>query len=387
MNLVTYLSRSRGVTNSARRMHRISRRFGLTHDRMRRAISDLERICGEFDARPSLFVTAVLIERYPEFFAALARSGSELGVHGFVHTDHALLGEREQYEHLERALEQFARLGLTPTGFRHPYLRYNSETWSAASRLGFTHASNTSVSWDVVTEKLSPSAMSAYDRGLALYGSEPHSQKPSLPIFVAGGILDVPASLPDDEAVIDRLGLRGRYAGIFWRRILDKSFDAGEVLTIVVHNERVSMCSKSLRAVLRDARERSPKVWIATVGEISDWWRSRAKHQLGVTPAGGGRWRVTPPDDPRAAVLARFARTEASGTRWFGDWMLMRHGPFVVNSNSAPEVVCEEEAPNPLAGPQIRLCRWPEGARSALAISSDVDAMSLFDFLRRPLEV
>jgi peptidoglycan/xylan/chitin deacetylase (PgdA/CDA1 family) len=354
---------------------------------MRRAIDELLSVCHEFDARPTMFVTAVLIDRYPEFFRSLAVSRAELGVHGFVHTDHALLDENAQHEHLERALENFAKLRLAPKGFRHPYLRYNDETWTAAARLGFTHSSNTSVSWDVVSESLPVSALAAYARGLELYGAQPHSRLPSVPVFVEGGILDVPASLPDDEAVIDRLGLSGRDAGRFWLGILERSYEAGEVMTIVVHNERVPMCADSLRAVLRNARGRTPKVWVATIGEINEWWRKRVTYRLHVTSEGRGRWRVVPPADPEATVLVRSGETEPAGQRWFGDWVLMPRGPFVVSSEAPPEEVGDDESPSLNGSPQLRLGRWPGAARSVLTISSDVDAMSLVDFLRRPLEV
>lgn len=311
MNVVSYLAKSRGVRNSARRLGRIGRRFGVSHAPMRGALYELLRICDEFGATPTLAVTAVLIERYPAFFQRLASSRAELAVHGFVHTDHALLGEREQYEQLEKALHAFARIGLQPRGFRHPYLRYNEATWRAASRLGFTHSSNGSICWDVVDSPVSAAAREAYEKGLALYGSEPHSQRESLPRFAGGGILDIPASLPDDEAVIDRLGLPGRFAGVFWLRMLDRALETGEVVTVVVHNERVMACANSLRALLRRARAQG--VWIASLGQINGWWRRNGR------------------EDP--------AR------------------------------------------------RWPNGARAALAITSDVDAMSLLDFLRRPLEV
>ncbi len=150
MNLVKYLSQSRGMSNSARRLGSISQRFGLSPARMRGALRELVDICSEFDARPTLAVTACLIERNPEFFRSLAARRVDLAVHGFVHTDHALLDEQAQYEHLARALEAFAPLGLAPRGFRHPYLRFNDDTWRAAARLGFTHSSNSSIHWDVV---------------------------------------------------------------------------------------------------------------------------------------------------------------------------------------------------------------------------------------------
>jgi len=308
MNLVQYLSESRGVGNSARRLRKIGQRFGVSSYRMQGALLRLVDICAKHGAKPTLAVTANLIDRYPEFFLRLRETGAELAVHGYVHTDHALLDETTQYQHLQRALTAFGRLGLEPEGFRHPYLRFNDETWRAAMRCGFRYSSNRSLAFDVVPCGVPGEGVIAYEKGLRLYGAKRWTPGSSLPEVQHGDILDMPASLPDDEAIFDRLGLTPDDAGRIWLAVLDKIFEAGELMTFVVHNERVSLWSPGLDALLAEARKRD--VWIATMGEIASWWRRR-------------------PNGPR----------------------------------------------------------WPNGAKAALTITSDVDAMSLLDFVRRPLEV
>jgi peptidoglycan/xylan/chitin deacetylase (PgdA/CDA1 family) len=429
MNIVKYLSESRGVSNSARRLGVISKRFGISPARMRGALRELLAVCDEFGAKPSLEVTACLIERNEAFFASLAERGADLGVHGYVHTDHALLHEQQQFEHLRHALAAFERLTLRPSGFRHPYLRFNNATWRAASRLGFTHASNRSLHWDVLDENIPAEAASAYMKGLALYGAQSAANHMSLPRMMAGDILDMPASLPDDEAVLDRLGLEGRDAGRLWLRILDRTHELGELMTLVVHNERVPMTANSLRALLRSARSRS--VWVATLSEINAWWRKRAKWQGRVEQLDSCRWRVHPPRDAEATILVRDARTEPAGEPWHGRWRRIPAGaPFIIRSDVSPMLNIDglpaparsfienegyavvsnggvkralpvhapenfsaaderalSEAIERTDHPLVRLWRWPNGARSALTVTSDVDAMSLVDFLRRPLEV
>jgi hypothetical protein len=37
-------------------------------------------------------------------------------------------------------------------------------------------------------------------------------------------------------------------------------------------------------------------------------------------------------------------------------------------------------------GPLVRVWRWPHGARSALAVTGDIDALTLFDFAVRSWE-
>jgi hypothetical protein len=268
--------------------------------------------------------------------------------------------------------------------------------------------------------------MSSYMKGMRLYGAEPARRKLSIPEFVQG-ILDIPASLPDDEAVIDRLALEGRYAGIFWMRMLDQAIATGEQLTIVLHNERVRTCANSLRALFRAARR--SEVWIASLSEMAAWWRQRSEWDLKVEPDGPGRWRVTPPSDPEATVLVRGADSEPIGIVSHDGWRRMPTWPFLVRSELAPVVSVDDGAPEGLRDflradgwavadgiepayhvrtgspftaadhrpltetlqatdyPLVRIGRWPNGARAALTVTSDVDAMTLLDFIRRPLEV
>jgi hypothetical protein len=159
-------------------------------------------------------------------------------------------------------------------------------------------------------------------------------------------------------------------------------------MTLVVHNERVPLVANSLRALLRSARRRTPKVWLASIGEINDWWRLRSEWKLRVESAGEGRWRIVPPDDHRVSVLVRNADCERVSKPWYADWELMPPWPFIVVSDKEPRVLDgPSRSESDAAGPQVCLGRWPDDARAALAITSDVDAMTLLDFLRRPLEV
>ena len=39
------------------------------------------------------------------------------------------------------------------------------------------------------------------------------------------------------------------------------------------------------------------------------------------------------------------------------------------------------------SAPLVRLWRWPNGARSCLVVSGDIDSITLVDFMMRPFEV
>ena len=59
-----------------------------------------------------------------------------------------------------------------------------------------------------------------------------------------------------------------------------------------------------------------------------------------------------------------------------------RPGPLSLGEQAA--IVREVESS---AAPLVRLARWPKGAQSALAITGDIDALTLGDFLLRAWEV
>ena len=135
MNLLSYLMKSRGPVNAARRLSVIGRRFGLSSARMEGALQDFSKIGQQYGCTPTLAVTAVLLERYPQVFRRL-QDTVELAVHGYVHTDYSRLDESAQAEHMERALKAFDGLGLSPEGFRCPYLRWNEDSFHVAGQFG-----------------------------------------------------------------------------------------------------------------------------------------------------------------------------------------------------------------------------------------------------------
>lgn len=428
MNIARYLLESRGVGNAMRRLPRIARRFGVTPRTMERRLNEFTDIAARYGCRPTLAVTAVLLERYPESFRRLAGS-AELAVHGYVHTDYQQLDEAAQAEHMERALHAFQSLSLRPTGFRCPYLRWNVDTFQVASTFGLTYSSNYSLAWDTVAPyAIDPMDWQAYQKGLRLYGTRRAADYPSLPSLVHGGLLDMPASLPDDEAMVDRLALDPAAREGAWLGILDRTYSLGEQFTLILHHERVPMCGEALEAVLARARSYDPPVYMAPLADIADWWLRRRTQRLTVEPVGEGRYRVSVPRCEGLTVLVRHAETEPGAARWYGDYGRVPAGDFTVRSPAPPVISLDTGAPAALREflqeegfvvteggqglrisgfdsfteedkrrvidlieasdhPLVRIWRWPDGARSALSITGDVDAMTLVDFFRRPLEV
>lgn len=430
MNLVAYLMESRGVVNAAQRLPKIALRFGVTAARMERALLDYTDIAREYSATPTLFVTGNLLERYPQTFRRVADSGAEFGVHGYVHTDYARLPLERQSHDLERTLSSFRRLGITATGFRAPYLRWNSDSVSAARAAGLQFSSNRGVAWDVLqsaSDGKHGKQLEAYQKALRLYGAVPSAQTLSLPAPACDNILDLPASLPDDEAIVDRLRLKPQQRERVWRDLVRQAHHCGELLVHTLHHERLALCRGALRAFLDEALAQSPRPWFASLQEIATWWRRRSKNPMDIEPLDGHKYKLVggPGDD--ATILARGLATNGV---WYDRWSIVEPGaalespspPWIsVPRDSSPELAeflknegfvvrlgepdqaalhldgwrsfRPEDSRRLLAeieattAPLVRLWRWPRRARFAISLTGDVDSMSLLDFLRRPFEV
>ena len=430
MNLITYLADSRGIVNSMQRLPTIASRFGISSRKMERALSRYVELAAEYGTSPTFAVTANLVERYPGVFRRLDERGVELAIHGYVHTDYSVLDLDEQRRHLKKGLLAFDQLGINVTGFRCPYVRWNDESVTAAKEMGLTYGSNRSVAWDVVPRSngISERGMIAYRKGLALYRSNDAASAVSLPSFVSG-LLDLPASLPDDEAMVDRLHASPDERAGMWRAVLDETYGLGEMFVLILHHERLALCHSALKAVLDHTRGRTPHVWLASMREISEWWHHRASFKLAWERLDEGRYRFAWPSDPRLTVLAR-GITAKGLSPWSGDWMTVPGTHVTITSSALPAIRVDPGASPAFVSfleqegyvvqrggqacalhlegwtefadhdkrrvieiieqadaPLIRIWRWPSEARSVLSLTGDVDSMTLIDFLRRPLEV
>jgi hypothetical protein len=428
MNLIAYLADSRGVVNSMQRIPTIAQRFGWSTNKMDKALNTYADIAEAHKTVPTLAVTANLLERYPRVFRGLADRGVELAIHGYVHTDYSRLGYEKQKEHLEKGLAAFQRLNIAVNGFRCPYVRWNNDSVLAAKALGLEYSSNRTFFWDVLPSSLPERSVDAYRKGLCLYGTAEAAHHASLPLDIEG-LIDLPASMPDDEAMVDRLRLDPDLRAATWSSILDHVFRRGELFVVILHHERLALCAPALEALLERARRLHPDVWIAPMRDIAAWSQRRAGMRLRVEPASEGAWLVDAPDDAAATVVGRGVTTDSELRPWTGRYSLVPRSTEV-RCRTAPWVVVDEDASASLvhfleeegyvvrrgkgaggvrvkgfqefgetdkravidaieadSAPVVRLSRWPRGARCALSLTGDVDSMTLLDFVRRPLEV
>ncbi|OGO23737.1 MAG: hypothetical protein A2144_05170 [Chloroflexi bacterium RBG_16_50_9] len=426
---VKFLSKSRGIKNLFLRFLSVPKRFGLTSKKFDKLLNKYSMLADRLGCVPTFAITAVTLKRHPELARELGRRGIEFAIHGYIHTDYGVLPLEEQVKHFKRAIHTFQECRLPFTGFRAPFLRTNGQTPQALSHLAFPYDSSHSVHWDVVDQaKYARDSWREYERLLAFYQTRKAGEYPVLP-RTHDGFVEIPVSIPDDEAMIERLGITdGREISDVWVNILQRAYDRGELFTLQLHPERISLCETALANVIDKAAQYKPTVWVATLKEIAEWWKQRENFTLDIDASGNNVYQIHANCSERATVLLRHGRVNVATAPWFHGYETVMARDFILESPARPvigvgpdsspvavkflqsegyAVEKSDQAENyglflsdlaefqeadekPLAekleksgAPLLRYWRWPDQARSALSVTGDIDSITLIDFALR----
>ncbi len=379
---------------------------------------------------PMTFCAAAsLLERHLEAFQRLRQLGHEMAVHGFYHSRMDFLERATQAEILEQGHRAFEDAGFDVSGFRCPYLNYNQDTLAVLQSSRYDWTSQDIVFW---TNGINPSIA----RLKNLYQASYSTDRLSVP-FPRGRILEIPITAPDDEMLVERLRIRNpAQIEKVWLEVFAKVYEQGELCHLLFHPERFTDVVRGLRSVVDEAREAVPRVWLASISEISSWWRKRSEVRADCRPIrNGAGWTLTARLPEGATMLLKQPGGLASGAL-YKDYHVASAGKdgtaslFTVSNGLKPTiwvpVSCRDEIvdfirsegfvvdrserpagqamtlqPELLAAdvdrrsllehidscqhPLFRLWRWPREARSALTISADVDSITLSDFWLRVL--
>lgn len=418
-------TKGKGLTKLPKRLLAIGRHYGLTPAKMDRTIGRLARILAEFDCSATFPLTASALTRGRGILEKYQDQGIEFALHGLYHGDHSQVSLDQHLDQLNRAQQEFEMHHLRYSGFRCPYLRWSQDTLTALKMLDFSYDSSQALAWDVVdgfdTE--------AYHRVLDFYGAHSANDFPSLP-RLTDNLVRIPYCLPDDEALVDRLRLSdSQPMAEMWLEMLRATYGLGELFTLGLHPERIALCERALQAVLGQARSLSPPVWIAQLGEIATWWRRRSETTYQVVRATESSFRLIVNGPPGTTVLARSVGVEAPTRPWTNGYRRVLSNRFVFRSEQLPFIGLSPDSPSSLRSfleqqgylvdrgadasscalylnqrgfglederplltelekgtwPLLRVARWPDGAQSALSVTGDIDALTLWDFVLRLL--
>lgn len=421
-------ARTRDIKALCQRLHAISKRYGLTATPMERSLHQFSELLEQFDCPATVPVTAISLSRYRQVINRYLSTNIEFAVHGYTHTDYSLMKDGAIAWHLRTARKNFTKAGLSPAGFRSPYLSRPGELHSALASAGFSYVSNQPFLWENVDPDTCLPSPAGYTRALCSYDPWKSGQRLSLPRLV-DGLVEIPVSLPDDEMLVDRKGCTPELVRRVWLNMLAQSYRHGELLTLQLHPERIALCTDPLAALLAEARRRSPAVWCAQLNEVAAWWRARSQARFEISYQGDDHYQCLVNGPQGLTVLARGVSTEAPTSAWMNGYSVVHarcfnfHSPLRplvgVAPSSPPGLIshlrqlgfaveptpdkelygCHIEQPD-FAGtderrimeiirksdrPVVRLGYWPNAYASALCITGDIDAFTLWDFALRIL--
>jgi peptidoglycan/xylan/chitin deacetylase (PgdA/CDA1 family) len=422
-NPIAIAIKGKGLPNLFKRSLAIGGRYGLTPAKMDDMMGRFARILEEFDCGATFPLTAWTLTRSKGILEKYQNQGIEFAVHGYYHVDHSQLSLDQQLDHLNKARQMFETHNLSCNGFRCPYLRWNQNTLAALGLLNFSYDSSQALVWDVVDGV----GTEAYQRVLDFYGAQSAADYPALPRLM-DNLVRIPYCLPDDEALVERLQLTDMEPMTeVWPEVLRRTYESGELFTVGLHPERIALCEEPLRAVLSQARSLSPTVWMARLDEIASWWRSRTEATYQAVKENKNSFRLTVNGPTGTTILARSVVIEAPTKPWINGYQRVLSNDFVFRANQLPFIGLPPDSPPALTSflqqqgylvesgddaescafylnrtdfapkderplltkveegswPLLRLARWPDGAQSALSVTGDIDALTLWDYMLR----
>jgi hypothetical protein len=286
--------------------------------------------------------------------------------------------------------------------------------------------SSSCIHWDVLDrDAFGEERWDAYERILASYAPSLSAGHNVLPRWV-GHMVEIPVSLPDDDMLIDRLGIRSPDSMFrAWNAMFRGIAGRGGVYVIQLHPERFH-CYRAALDRLLDVAAQTRSVWIATLGAIAGWWREKDSVQAVCLPVGNraieivfqGSARIAVETDPTGSSTGRFPspRTGANHTRWHIPSgrgrvaaipnrtparfeRLLRTRGFLVERTDAPKGY-HFAFPEPPGDPTshedwlehmlmrsehalLKIRTWPNPYNSALVVTGDVDSVDIWDFWNR----
>ncbi len=414
-----------GIRNFMRRLIQIIRCYGLSPARVSAILDAYIAFIQQWDFRATFPIVATVAQRYPALLKKYQAQGVEFAVHGYSHTDHRHLSAERLKRDLAAARQIFAENAIVIDGFRAPYLRMTESTLTVLKQEPLGYDSSQGLFWDV----LQGAETAAYHYVLDFYGALPVRDYMSLP-SIEGSLVRIPYSLPDDEALVYRLGFDSAKMSAIWEAVLQSSYESGELFVLGLHPERFLLCREALAHTLSAASRLVPHVWGATLAEVASWWRARLATTVTVSGTSDTGFTVNVAGPQEVTLLARAVDTNAPTAIWKNGYVrlltttcriaspvrpligaapgcspalvdfLRQQGYIVEVGGEAAQYAYYFDAPDfvvtqarallahieTTTHPLVRLGRWPAGAHSALCISGDIDALSIMDYIRRLFE-
>jgi peptidoglycan/xylan/chitin deacetylase (PgdA/CDA1 family) len=433
--LVKHVVSTKGWLRTVQRSGQIVSRFTLGRQRFASMIASLESDVPAPLLKITFCVTARLLDQHAGLIRRLQSHGHELAAHGYFHTDMAQKSRAEQDQILLDTYRAFEEHDLRATGFRCPYLSYNQDTVDALKASRFAYSSHEMVLWrDIVAPHAADEAF--LSRLWELYHVVPAEHAPTRPRML-DRLVEIPLTGPDDEMLFDRCGVRDpQTLTDVWSRVFERCHARGDLFHLLFHPERFAYLKSTLYQLALRAKAEPDPVWFCSLSDLTQWWSERARARWVFEKTASGDYqawiRV-----PSGGTVVRNESEPSSSRPIYGNSVeaipIARRGDSVAFAGSRSrkqmiglsercdprlaEFLTEEGYPversdrpdlysmyldgdgnfrendrvplleqiEQCRNPILRLWRWPFHARSAFAVSSDVDSISLGDFVQRAI--
>ncbi|MFH1928017.1 MAG: polysaccharide deacetylase family protein [Chloroflexota bacterium] len=416
----------RGPGYVGRRTAILLDRYGITPSKAADRVEGCIATLAEYDCLPTLPTPGRVVERYPQFLRHLQDAGVEITVHGYDHLDLKAYSPAQASEQLVRAAQVFARHGIEVHGLRCPYLSCTDDLLDVLPKGVFEYSSNRAIWWDVASSTDIRNATAIFDALSRFYRATSADEMVCTP-RTRSNVVEIPVSLPDDLQLHDGLQLGHEGMTQAWSQILHRTHQRGEIFVLQFHPELASLCRPVLAAIVRQARRLRPQVWIARLRDISSWWQEKAGFAATVSYASTGL-DIAFTCSERATILVRGLDDLGSARMWDGRYLrlesrslhvprhcrpliglaadcakrvapfLREQGYILDTDETAPrcsvyiDAAVLDRTTNEVelvdyiessAAPLVRYWRWPDGAKSAMCVTGDLDALTLVDYALR----
>ncbi len=409
----------------ATRAGAVGRRYGITSRKAKERIWRCLRGLDPAVPRPTFATPGRVVDEEPAFLRELCDAGAELAIHGYDHADFRRLTPAQSAWQFDQAIAAYARHGIPCDGFRCPYLSYTPDVRAILPEGVFSYSSNRAITWPAAGRDSggdSGPVFAQLARNYRALSSDGAVATPTL----EDGLVEIPASVPDDLQLCDGLGLGEDGLLRTWLETLHQTHRREELFAPLFHPEAYDLLEAAVDGVLGAARAQRPAVWLAQLRDIAAWWRERSAFGAR-TSAQDGALVLDFNCSERATVLVARWPWPATLRPWDGTWSVLDDRSVRIDSAARPFVgvsgvdaatiaflteqgyVVESGAdaaacsvllsgrdvrrfgtPRALleriersAAPLIRYSRWPSEAKSAFCLAGDLDALSLRDYAQR----
>ncbi len=259
MPSLVHTVKTKGVSNTVRRMAALVNRYGLTGDRLKKNLIEYIDLIRKYDGKITYPIPAITLQRNIGFIEGIDRDFIEWAMHGYVHINYAEENVESFKKHLEMGKSIFRKNGINLYGFRAPYLSISDKFFGGMADEGLSYDSSFSYDTRILADLIGKNKSAK--RILRFYSPGEFN------IRRYGELIEIPVWLPDDEMLIDRLKLSGDEIEKYLMKAGALSIRLKTPLVLQLHPERFSFFRNPLENFLKSVKDKG--IEMLTLNDLS----------------------------------------------------------------------------------------------------------------------